>query len=453
MNDKSFERIGDVALGGSVAEAFDSEHPNLLDRWDRHHEWWQERSASSTDSYCRTVLGRIGPESGTRTRDGRIFKGVNFASQDYLSLSGHPAIMAAAKDAIDRFGVHSAGSATLMGNTALSHELEARLADFLGYDDCIVFPTGWAAGYGLIKTLVRDTDFIVIDRLAHASLMEGARNATRNVFSFRHLSNEAVASRLERIRRNHPAAAILVVTETAFSMDSDVPDLKPLIDICRHWGATLMVDAAHDLGAIGPGGLGFIEQQGLTGEIDILMGSFSKTFASNGGFVACNHRALRMALRFGCGPATFSNAMSPVQAAVVLKAIEIVRSREGEQRRERLMDNSCRLRDGLAAAGFKVLGEPSAIVPTILGSAALSRLTTRYALESGAIVNLVEYPAVSLNTCRWRLQVMADHTEHQIGRLVDIAAGARARASEHVAFLASDTPSASVADVPVAMAK
>jgi glycine C-acetyltransferase len=452
MHDRTFERIGEVALGGSVAEAFDAEHPNLLDRWDRHHEWWRERSSAATDSYCRTVLGRIGPESGTRARDGRAYHGVNFGSQDYLSLSSHPAIMAAAKDAIDRFGVHSAGSATLMGNTVLTHELEENLADFLGYDDCIVFPTGWAAGYGVIKTLVRDTDYIVIDRLAHASLMEGARNATRNVFSFRHLSNEDVASRLERIRRKHSAAAILVVTETAFSMDSDVPDLKPLIDICRHWGATLMVDAAHDLGAIGPGGLGFIEQQGLTGQVDILMGSFSKTFASNGGFVACNHRALRMALRFGCGPATFSNAMGPVQAAVVLKALDIVRSPEGDRRRERLMDNSCRLRDRLSAAGFKVLGEPSAIVPTILGNAALSRLTTRYALENGAIVNLVEYPAVSLNTCRWRLQVMADHTAQQISQLVDVASRARTRAAEHVAFLASDA-SLAATDAPLVMAK
>jgi glycine C-acetyltransferase len=266
-----------------------------------------------------------------------------------------------------------------------------------------------------------------MDMLAHASLQEGARNATRNVFSVPHLSNDAVARRLERLRRDKPHVGILVVTETVFSMDSDRPDLPGLIDICRRWGATLLVDAAHDLGAFGPTGRGFMEQQGVVGQADILMGSFSKTFASNGGFVACNHAALKLALRGSCGPMTFSNALSPVQAAIVLKALDIVESEEGCRRRIRLLRNASRLRDGLAAAGFDVLGEPSAIVPVVLGDVALSRMTTRHALEGGALVNLVEHPAVPLNGCRWRLQVMADHTGDHVDRMVGIATQARAK--------------------------
>ena len=415
-------------LRSSVTEQYDPVGSNLLDRWNDHQSWWDERLASFVDPCCKTTLGRIGTECEMRTRDGRVHHGVNFASQDYLSLSSHPGIIDAARHAIDRFGVHSAGSPALMGNTAMSAALEERLAAFLGYGDCAVFATGWAAGYGVIKTLVRPEDCIVIDRLAHASLQEGARNATRNVFSVPHLSNSAVARRLERIRRDRPRAGILVVTETIFSMDSDIPDIAGLIEICRRWNATLMVDAAHDLGAIGPTGRGVLEHQAIVGKVDVLMGSFSKTFASNGGYVASNHPALKQALRSSCGPLTFSNAISPAQAAIVLKAIDIVDSVEGSDRRRRMLGNANRLRRGLDQAGFDVLGTPSAIVPTILGDSALSRLATRYALEGGALVNLAENPAVSLNTCRWRLQVMADHTAAQIDRMVEVAGSAREKA-------------------------
>ena len=429
--------IDELALGSSVGEQYDPKLTNLLDRWNRHQCWFDERAAALVDPYCKTTLGRIGPAGEMRTRAGKIHCGVNFASQDYLSLSNHPGIVAAANAAIERFGVHSAGSPALMGNTALSAELEERLASFLGYCDSTVFATGWAAGYGVIKTMVQPHDYIVIDMLAHASLQEGARNATRNVFSVPHLSNVSVAQRLERIRRDKPAVGILVVTETVFSMDSDVPDLAGLVEICRRWNATLLVDAAHDLGALGPRGRGVIERQGLVGQIDVLMGSFSKTFASNGGYVACNHPALKLALRSSCGPLTFSNALSPVQCAIVLKALDIVQSEEGHERRERLHRNTVRLRAGLKGAGFKVLGEPSPIVPAILGNSAICRLATRYAFESGALVNMAEHPAVPLNACRWRLQVMADHTEVHISRMVDVAIAARAQADAHLGDMAS----------------
>lgn len=421
-------RISEFALGSSVAAQYDRCGASLLDRWNRHQRWWDERAAAQVDPYCKTIIGSIGPAGAMRTRTGGCYSGANFVSQDYLSLSSHPEVMEAARAAADEFGVHSAGSPALMGNTTLSDRLEQRLAQFLGYRDCTVFATGWAAGYGIIKTLVQPDDCIVMDMLAHASLQEGARNATRNVFSVPHLSNAAVAKRLERLRRDKPQAGILVVTETVFSMDSDRPDLASLIDICRRWGATLVVDAAHDLGAFGSTGRGFMEQQGVIGQADILMGSFSKTFASNGGYVACNHPSLKLALRSCCGPLTFSNALSPVQAAIVLKALDIVESEEGRQRRSRLLRNASRLRDGLAAKGFEVLGDPSAIVPVMLGGAALSRMTTRYVLEGGALVNLVEHPAVPLNACRWRLQVMADHTDEHVGRMVGIAVQARAKA-------------------------
>lgn len=432
-SDASLADLEDAALDGSVVDQFDRTDVNLLDRWNRHQTWFDARRSTGVDPYCRVTLGRIAPDAVAEARGGRVYEGVNFASQDYLALASHPAIVRAAAAAAQRYGVHSAGSAALMGNSVLSVQLEERLAEFLGYADCTVFPTGWGAGYGVIKTIVKPEDFVVIDVLAHACLQEGARNATRNVFSVPHLSNGAVASRLSRIRRDHPRAAVLVVTETVFSMDSDVPDLGELIALCRRFNATLMVDAAHDLGALGPNGGGILEQQGLKGCVDILMGSFSKTFASNGGFVACNHPALKLALRSSCGPLTFTNALSPIQAAIVLKALEIVASAEGAERRARLLDNVLRLRSGLGDEGFDVLGQPSAIVPTLIGDTALSRLATRYALEGGAIVNLVEAPAVSRNTCRWRLQVMSAHSSEHVEQMVTLAAKARRNAVAHLA--------------------
>lgn len=435
MRHEGYEHIDDAFLSGVTSDFISSRGTDLLGRWDAHGRWCNGRLRNRIEPFSKTILSGVGTEVTSCQRDMVAFSGVNFGSQDYLSLAGHPAIRAAATEAASKFGVHSAGSAALMGNTGLSVELERQLADFLGYADCTVFPTGWGAGYGTIKTLVRPTDHIVIDVLAHACLREGARNATANVHTFPHLSNKAVERRLKRIREEDAETGILVVTETVFSMDSDVPDLAELQAICSRHRAVLMVDVAHDLGCIGPTGRGILELQGMAGRVDLVMGSFSKTFASNGGFVATNSPALKLALRYNCGPLTFTNALSPIQAAVVLEALDIVRSPEGAERRECLMTNILELRAKMEGEGFRLLGQPSAIVPVILGDSAASRLTTRYALASGGIVNLVEYPAVSRNTCRWRLQVMADHKPGDIERFVRIAVGAREQARAHLAFL------------------
>lgn len=429
-------------FNGIMADYVDPGKTNILDRWNRHQEWWNGRLSHQVDPYSKYTASRIAPTIEAHSRDGRRIDGVNFASQDYLSLASHPLIAEAACATIRDLGVHSAGSGALMGNTAVSIRLEQAIAAFLGMRDCILFPIGWAAGYGIVKTLITTTDHIIIDVLAHACLQEGARNATPNVHAFPHLSTAAVERRLQRIRATDPQAGILVVTETLFSMDSDVPDIQALQALCHRHDATLVVDVAHDLGSFGPTGRGHLEVQGMLGKVDLVMGSFSKSFASNGGFVATNHPALKQALRYSCGPFTFTNALSPVQAAVVLKAIDIIDSPEGAMRRDRLMANIMRMRNGLQARGFTILGEPSAIVPVVLGPNALSRLITRHALAHGAVVNLVEYPAVSRNTCRWRIQVMADHTAEQIDSFIQIAVDARAHGMREVEEMEERTPAA-----------
>lgn len=414
-------------------------HPvDLLARWDEPGKWWQDRVQHKLDPYQKYSTSRVGNFIEGAHRDGTEFRGHNFASQDYLSLSSHPALIAAAKSAIDTYGLHSAGSAALMGNTALSVALERRLEAFLGFDDVVVFPIGWAAGYGAVKTLVKPTDHVVIDILAHACLQEAAHDATENVHVHSHLNIRAVESRLARIRREDETNGILVVTETLFSMDSDMPDIPALQDICNRYNATLLVDCAHDLGALGKTGRGKLEDFGLVGKVDVLVGAFSKSFASMGGFVATNNKGFRFALRGQCGPSTFTNAMSPIQAAVILGSLDIVDSEEGAARRNRLMENSLRLRAGLEDAGFEVLGKPSAVVPMLIGDVLLARLMTRYAVEYGGIVNLVEHPAVARNACRWRLQVMSDHTEAQIDAMVEIAIKSREMAEMHIEWLSAN---------------
>jgi 7-keto-8-aminopelargonate synthetase-like enzyme len=211
-------------------------------------------------------------------------------------------------------------------------------------------------------------------------------------------------------------------------MDSDTPDLVALQELCREFNATLVVDVAHDLGCLGEDGRGHIGIQNMLGKIDIVMGSFSKTFASNGGFVACKSRAVKEYLRFYSAPATFSNALSPVQAATILKAFEIVDSLEGRLQRLALMANVQTLRHQLLEAGLDYYGDPSAIVCVKMGTEGLARLVSKQLPELGLIANLVEFPAVPKGAARIRLQVMANHSEKNIAAAVQILKNAKAQA-------------------------
>ena len=176
--------------------------------------------------------------------------------------------------------------------------------------EAVLFPTGWAAGYGVIRGLVRSADHIVIDALAHVCLQEGANAATRNIYTHRHLDLDHCRHWLQKIRAKDVENGIMVVTEGLFSMDSDTPDIAALQNLCHEYNATLLVDVAHDLGSLGEEGRGHIGIQKMLGKVDLVMGSFSKTFASNGGFIACRNRAVKEYLRFYSPPATFSNALS-----------------------------------------------------------------------------------------------------------------------------------------------
>jgi 7-keto-8-aminopelargonate synthetase-like enzyme len=406
------------ALAGSMRDFRELQGTDLFARVEPFYHWKEARRHNGFWPYSKAMEEAPQPVTAAIDDHGRRIRGINFSSQDYLSLASHPAIKETAKATIDEFGVHSAGSSALSGNTKYSLALERTIADFLGMKHTALYPTGWAAGYGAIKALVRPEDHVVMDGLAHACLQEGANSATRNIHLHGHLSIDSVRRHLKRIRARDTVNGILVVTESLFSMDSDTPDLPALQALCREYDAKLMVDVAHDLGCLGPGGRGHIGMQDMLGKVDLVMGSFSKTFASNGGFVATQSPAVREYLKFyGCA-ATFSNALSPVQCATVLKAFEIIQSPEGQTLRDTLMERVLYLRAQLEAATFEVMGAPSAIVPVVVGPEALARMVCRKLPAQSIVANLVEYPAVAKGNARLRLQVMASHTAANIDALV-----------------------------------
>jgi glycine C-acetyltransferase len=445
MTDIYGAHIPPAALTGSMRDFRVPGGADLLGRTEGFFKWQNLRRQNGLWPFSRATEDGPGTVCWAQDDSGNRMQGVNFASQDYLSLSSHPAIKAAAKEAIDRCGVHSAGSPALVGNTSHSVALERKIADFLKMEEIVLYPTGWAAGFGVIKGLVRSADHVVMDMLSHSCLQEGANAATNNIHLFRHLDNEYCRNILKRIRAKDKENGILVVTEGLFSMDSDTPDLLALQALCREFDATLVVDVAHDLGNLGDDGRGHIGIQGMLGKIDVIMGSFSKTFASNGGFVACKSRAVKEYLRFYSAPATFSNALSPVQAATILKAFEIVDSFEGRALRLAMMTNILTLRDRLREAGLDYYGDPSAIVCVKMGSEGLARLVSRRLPELGLVANLVEFPAVPKGAARIRMQVMANHSEKNIADAVRILKTAKARAEVELGNI--DRPSLSKENV------
>ncbi|HWC64225.1 MAG TPA: aminotransferase class I/II-fold pyridoxal phosphate-dependent enzyme [Rhizomicrobium sp.] len=406
------------ALTGSLREYRNPTGRDLLKRVEDFHTWQDLRRQHGLWPYSKSTEEAPGRVCAAKDDAGRPFRGVNFASQDYLSLASHPAIKEAAIQAVKDYGVHSAGSAAFLGNTRYSLRLQEEIAGFLKMQETILYPTGWAAGYGVIRGLVRPDDHVVMDGLAHNCLQDGAIASTQNIHLHSHLNIDAVRRHLKRIRSRDKDNAILVITESLFSMDSDTPDIMAMQELAREYDAVLLVDVAHDFGNIGPDGSGHIGLQNMLGKVDLVIGAFSKTFASNGGFVACHSKAVREYLRYFGSSGTFSNALSPIQSAIVLKALEIIRTDEGVELRRSLMKNVLYLRQRLMEIGFEVIGNPSAIVSAKIGDEAWARLLSSRLPSLGVVANLVEFPAVAKGSARFRFQVMARHTQSDIDTLV-----------------------------------
>jgi 7-keto-8-aminopelargonate synthetase-like enzyme len=396
-------------LTGSTRDYLLGTGPDLLEKTGGFTAWLDARVGYGGFPYSKRLLGVPGPQASVRLLDGSVSSGLNFASQDYLSLAGHPQVRAAAADAVGRYGLHSGGAPVLAGTAELAGKLESAVAELLRMPHVLLCPTGWAAGYGVVRGLIRETDHVILDQLAHNCLQEGAAASTRNVAFFRHLDVGHARLKLAGIRARDPHHGILLVTEGLFSMDADSPDLAGFQALCREYNARLVVDVAHDLGATGPGGTGQLGAQHLLGQVDFVVGSFSKTFATNGGFIAAARRDVIEYLRYLSPSTTFSSSLAPAQIAVALAALRVACSPEGELRRAAVLAAARTLRAGFACRQIEAMGVPSPIVPVFIGRDDVGRVAARLLARAGVLANLVEYPAVSRATARFRLQVMSAH--------------------------------------------
>jgi 7-keto-8-aminopelargonate synthetase-like enzyme len=418
---------------GNIRDFMNNSHyNNINDRAKAFDEWRSCREKENVWPYQRFLDCVALPQNTLTYSNGKSYYGINFSSQDYLSLSSHPEIKIAAAENIEKYGVHSAGSPTLSGNINFSHLVEEKISQLLNMNHVLLYTTGWLAGYGVIKGLVRPEDHIVMDVLAHNCLQEGALASTKNIHHFLHLKESSLERTLRKIRTEDLTSNVFVVTEGLFSMDSDSPDLTKTHLICRNYNAHLIVDVAHDLGNSGPGGSGQLGIQQMLGKADLVIGSFSKTFASNGGFVATNNKSLKEYLKIYSPSHVFSNGMSPIQISIINKALDIVMSNEGDDLRKSLHNNINCMRDIFLKNNFVCYGGPSPIIPVIIGPEKIGRLASKIMSERGVLANLVEFPAVKPNHSRLRLQVMANHTLQQCKEAAEIISDSIKIATDYV---------------------
>jgi len=337
---------------------------------------------------------------------------INFSSSDYLGLANEPRLREAAIAAINQYGV-GAGASRLVSGTQSPHlRLESALAKWKETPAALCFSSGYAAALGTLPALATKSDVILLDKLCHASLIDGAKlsGATLRVFPHNHLAK--LKSHLEWARRTHPKGRILIVTESVFSMDGDRAPLPDLVDLKREFSALLLLDEAHAVGIIGPNGRGLAAAGNLSEYVDVQMGTLSKAFGASGGYI-CGARSLIEWLINRARSFIFSTAPPPALAAAALAALDFISSAEGEDRRHILWRNIEILRERLS------LDSGSAIFPWMVGDeqAALELATDLQA--EGFFVPAIRYPTVAKGAARLRITVTAVHTAEQICSLCD----------------------------------
>jgi 8-amino-7-oxononanoate synthase len=349
--------------------------------------------------------------------DGRSF--VNFSSYNYLGLSGHPAVNAAAKEAIDRYGTSASASRVVSGERPIHRQLESALADAYGVPDCVVFVSGHATNVSTIGHLFGPKDLVLHDALIHNSALQGVTLSGARRLSFAHNDWAALDALLAAQRRQHER--VLIVLEGIFSMDGDFPDLPRFVEIKRRHRALLMVDEAHSLGVMGAAGLGIREHFGLAGgDIDIWMGTLSKSLASCGGFIAGEH-ALVDHLKCAAPGFVYSVGMAPPGAAAALAALEVMR-REPE-RAQRLRQRGALFLETARSLGVDTGSSAGlSVIPAIAGSSIKAARLSEALFERGINVQPILYPAVAERSARLRFFVSCDHTEAQIVSSVEALA-------------------------------
>jgi 8-amino-7-oxononanoate synthase len=341
-----------------------------------------------------------------------------YASYSYLGLIGHPRINAAAERALKRFGTGTHGVRSLAGTLTLHDELEATIARFKRTEAALTFTSGYVTNLTVIAALVGRGDYVLSDKLNHASIVDGCLMSGAEFRRFRHRDMEDLEHRLQQVPDE---AARLVIADAVFSMDGDVIDLPRMAELCTRYGAYLMLDEAHSLGVLGATGRGIEEHFGVDGVIDIKMGTLSKTIPSVGGYIA-GARELIDYLRHVSRAYIFSAALAPAQAAAANEAFQVIL--DEPERIHRLNHNTRLFIDGLKASGFDTLETTTAIVPVLCGSDQRAFAMTREAQHRDVFVLPVVSPAVPEGLARLRATVTAAHEPSDIERAMDVIAAA-----------------------------
>src|SRR5215468_6467565 len=353
---------------------------------------------------------------------------IMLGSNNYLGLTHDPRVLEKAEQAGRKYGSGCTGSRLLNGTLDLHEKLEGELAEFMGKQAALVFSTGFQTNLGVIAALAQRGDAIVLDKLDHASIVDATKLSAASVYRYSHADLRALERALERARREVPAGVILVIVDGVFSMEGDIADLPAILALCRHYAAHLVVDEAHSVGVLGETGAGVHEHFGVTDECDVLIGTFSKSFASIGGFAAGDEPVMHY-IKHRARSLIFSASMPPYAVATVRECLRIVRTEP--QLRERLWRNRRRLKDGLDHVGFDTGTSATPVDPIVVGEFTLTLRFWKALFEHGVFTNPVIPPAVPEGSSRIRTSVMASHTD----AIIDEALEKMERAGKQVGLI------------------
>jgi len=345
-----------------------------------------------------------------------VYKGhrlIMCGSNNYLGLTTHPKVREAACRAVERYGTSCTGSRFLNGTLEMHESLECELARWVGKEAALVFSTGMQVNLGVVSALVGRGDFVILDKDDHASIVDGARLSYGKVERYNH--NEM--DHLERVLQSLPeSSGKLIVVDGLFSMEGDLAPLDQIVPLAKKYGARLMVDDAHAMGVLG-GGRGTAAHFGLTEETDLIMSTFSKSFASLGGFIAGKEEVIHY-IKHAARSLIFSASIPPANAAAALAALQIME--QEPERIQRVNDIGQKMREGFKALGFNIGHSVTPIIPIIIGDDQKTFLTWRLLFENGVFVNPVISPAVAAGHQLLRTSYMATHTDEQLDRVLGI---------------------------------
>ncbi len=385
-----------------------------MDIFEKCHRYTEAKAIQASGCYPYFIA--VSDSDGTEVEiDGHRL--VMAGSNNYLGLTHHPYVLEAAQAALARYGTSCSGSRFLNGTLELHEELERRLAKFLNRDAAICFSTGFQTNLGTISAICGKDDIIFCDRENHASLFDGARLTLSEMRRFRHNDMEDLERKLAAA---DPKAGKIVIVDGLYSMMGDIPDLAKLVQIAKSFGARVMVDEAHSIGVLGDNGRGAAELCKVESEVDLITGTFSKSFASLGGFVSGPEDVIHY-IKHNARALMFSASITPSSTAAALAALDLIESQP--ELRAQVMHNANRVRTGLRAQGIDTGHENhTPIVPVIVGERMKTFGFWRALFENGLYTNPVTAPAVPPGQDLIRTSYMATHTEAQIDRVLDIFA-------------------------------